>query len=218
MSWVNTPCGHTTALKSEFPGMEFSEKLQYLRKQRGITQEELAAALYVSRTAVSKWESGRGWPNIDSLKAIGAFFGVTVDELLSEGELRTQPEEVPPKGHPELLFGLLDCCAILLLFLPLFAQKADGGVRAVSLLALSGTAPYLKAACLVAAVGMCALGVLTLALQNCDFGFWKRSKRYFSFGLNGAGALLFTAGLQPYAATFMFGMILIKALYWMKKR
>ena len=48
--------------------MEFGEKLRQLRKSRGLTQEELADALYVSRTAVSKWESGRGYPGIDSLK------------------------------------------------------------------------------------------------------------------------------------------------------
>lgn len=40
--------------------MEFCEKLQELRKKRGLTQEELAEQLYVSRTAISKWESGRG--------------------------------------------------------------------------------------------------------------------------------------------------------------
>ena len=62
--------------------MDFNEKIQLLRKQKGLTQEELADVLYVSRTAVSKWESGRGYPNIDSLKAIAKFFGVTVDELL----------------------------------------------------------------------------------------------------------------------------------------
>ena len=54
--------------------MEFNEKLQELRKSRGMTQEDLAEALYVSRAAVSKWESGRGYPSIDSLKDISGFF------------------------------------------------------------------------------------------------------------------------------------------------
>lgn len=67
--------------------MEFNEKLQELRKNKGLTQEELAEALYVSRTAVSKWESGRGYPNIDSLKEISRFFSVTVDDLLSGEKL-----------------------------------------------------------------------------------------------------------------------------------
>ena len=57
--------------------MEFNEKLQELRKQKGLTQEELAELLYVSRTAISKWESGRGYPNIDSLKAIARFLKMT---------------------------------------------------------------------------------------------------------------------------------------------
>ncbi len=67
--------------------MEFHEKLQQLRKQKGLTQEELAEHLYVSRTAVSKWESGRGFPNIESLKAIARFFGASLDELLSGEEI-----------------------------------------------------------------------------------------------------------------------------------
>ena len=61
--------------------MELNEKLQELRKKKGLTQEELAQALYVSRTAISKWESGRGYPNLDSLRGISKFFGVTVDEF-----------------------------------------------------------------------------------------------------------------------------------------
>ena len=60
--------------RGDFKFMEFNEKLQELRKQKGLTQEELAEMLYVSRAAVSKWESGRGYPNIDSLKAISKFF------------------------------------------------------------------------------------------------------------------------------------------------
>ncbi len=67
--------------------MELSEKLQELRKEKGLTQEELAEALFVSRTAISKWESGRGVPNIESLKAISKFFSVSIDELLSGEEI-----------------------------------------------------------------------------------------------------------------------------------
>ena len=67
--------------------MEFHEKLQELRKKRGLTQEELAEALYVSRTAISKWESGRGYPSIDSLKEISSYFSVTIDDLLSSEKL-----------------------------------------------------------------------------------------------------------------------------------
>ena len=67
--------------------MEFNEKLQELRKSRGLTQEELAEALFVSRTAVSKWESGRGYPSIDSLKEISKYFSVTIDELLTGEKL-----------------------------------------------------------------------------------------------------------------------------------
>ena len=63
--------------------MEFHEKLQELRKNSGLTQEELAEVLFVSRTAISKWESGRGLPSIDSLKAISNYFSVTIDDLLS---------------------------------------------------------------------------------------------------------------------------------------
>ena len=53
--------------------MEFGEKVQKLRNQNKWTQEQLAEKLYVSRTAVSKWESGKGYPNIDSLKTIKVF-------------------------------------------------------------------------------------------------------------------------------------------------
>ena len=53
--------------------MEFNEKLQELRKNKNLTQEQLAEMLFVSRTAISKWESGRGYPSIDSLKEISSF-------------------------------------------------------------------------------------------------------------------------------------------------
>ena len=54
------------------PGVEFLKSL--VRRERKMTQEELAEVLFVSRTAISKWESGRGYPNIESLKAISYYF------------------------------------------------------------------------------------------------------------------------------------------------
>ena len=92
--------------------MELGEKLQALRKNRGLTQEELAEALYVSRTAVSKWESGRGMPNIESLKAISKFFSVTLDDLLSGEELLVIAEDDHKQKEMhtrDLIYGLLDC-------------------------------------------------------------------------------------------------------------
>ena len=85
--------------------MEFHEKLQRLRKQKDLTQEELARELFVSRAAVSKWESGRGYPSIDSLRAIGAFFGISVDELLSGEALLTleETESAPALAEQETL-------------------------------------------------------------------------------------------------------------------
>ena len=67
--------------------MELSEKIQALRKEHGLTQEQLAEKLFVSRTAVSKWETGRGTPSIESLQTIAKLFSVSLDELLSPEEL-----------------------------------------------------------------------------------------------------------------------------------
>ena len=61
--------------------MDFGEKLKALRTERGLTQEQLAAKLYVSRTAVSKWETGGGSPNLDSLQVVARLFDVSVDDL-----------------------------------------------------------------------------------------------------------------------------------------
>lgn len=102
--------------------MEFCEKLQELRKSRGLTQEELAEKLYVSRTAISKWESGRGFPSIDSVRAISKFFSVSLDELFSDDAILTVAKADSAEKERRtrtLVFGLLDCCTALLLLLPL---------------------------------------------------------------------------------------------------
>ena len=118
--------------------MEFHEKLQELRKNRGLTQEELAEALYVSRTAISKWESGRGYPSIDSLKEISNYFSITIDDLLSSEKLLSIAEKENRsnlRSMCDLLFGLLDICSFILIILPLYPNKVNGFVETVNLFA-----------------------------------------------------------------------------------
>ncbi len=201
--------------------MEFHEKLQELRKQKGLTQEELAESLYVSRTAISKWESGRGYPNIDSLKAISKFFSVTIDELLSGEEVLTIAEEDQKQKESilrDMVFGLLDLGVAMFFFVPFFGQKTDGYVQAVSLLFLTEIAPYLKAAYFVMVIGMVAFGISTLVLQNCRGAFWVRNKSILSLLINTATALLFIISAQPYAAAFVFVFLMIKVAMLIKKQ
>jgi len=72
--------------------MTFSEKLRNLRKEKGMSQEDLAEVLGVSRQAVSKWESGQSYPEIESLIALGELFGVTLDSFMKETDLQKDAE------------------------------------------------------------------------------------------------------------------------------
>lgn len=199
--------------------MEFNEKLQMLRKHKGLTQEELAAQLLVSRTAVSKWKSGRGYPNIDSLKAIAMFYGVTIDELLSGDELLLVAKEDQREKQAHicnLVFGLLDLGAVLLFFLPLCAQRAGGSVLAVSLLSLTSAAPYMKAAYCALAAGLVLSGALALAPHSIK-KLPTQPMRRLSLLLHAACALLMIVSLQPYAAVFLFTLLVIKAFLLLKQ-
>ena len=200
--------------------MEFNEKLQELRKQKGLTQEELAERLFVSRTAVSKWESGRGYPNIDSLKAIAGFFSVTVDQLLSSEELLTAAEDSQKQTVGrlrDLWFGLTDLCMALLLFLPLFATETDGGVQTASLLTLTGAEFYLTAAYYAVVAGAILTGIVTLALQGLAVTAWIKTKTILSLSIGVVAVLLFIISRQPYAATLAFCLLAVKAVTVMKR-
>jgi transcriptional regulator with XRE-family HTH domain len=127
--------------------MTLGEKLKKLRTDNGLTQDELAEKIYVTRTAISKWETDKGYPSIESLKAIASFFSITVDELLSSEEILAiakENQKQTEKDFCDLAFGLLDICMSLLLFLPLFATNIDDGIREVSLLSIGGISLYLK--------------------------------------------------------------------------
>lgn len=198
--------------------MELGARLQELRKEKNMTQEELAEVLYVSRAAVSKWESGRGCPNLESLQGLARFFGVSVDALLT-GEGALQPAQVSARQtsrRGDLIYGLLDCGTLLLLFLPIFGLREGGGARSLSLLAAGSFAPYLWLSWIGLVLAHTLQGILTLSLQNCAQPFWVRSKRAVSLLLSGGGVLLFSLTLQPYGAALLLAFLLIKVFFLTK--
>lgn len=84
--------------------MTIGTKIQTLRKQKGMSQEQLAEALGVSRQAVSKWEAEQSVPDIDKIIAICDFFGVTTDYILRGAEItQSQPE---PEPTPQYTYNI----------------------------------------------------------------------------------------------------------------
>ena len=199
--------------------MEFHERLQELRKRKGLTQEEVAQALFVSRTAVSKWESGRGYPHIDSLKALASFFEITIDELLSGKEALhiAEEDQKQQKSHfCDRFFGLLDLSAVLLIFLPLFGQKTDQTIVSVSLMHLTQISGWLRTLYWILVIGMVSMGILLLSMQNCRYPLWVRCKRQCSLAIHIVTELLFIISSKPYAAALLFLFLVLKGLTYIK--
>ncbi len=193
--------------------MEFNEKLQQLRKQKNWTQEELAELLYVSRTAISKWESGRGYPNIESLKAISKLFAVSIDDLLSGAELITLAETENQKnvrGLRGMVFGILDCMTALLFIIPMFGQQGEDMIYAVSLFALTDIPDIMRVVYFVLVLVTIVFGITELALQNFQHHLWIKNKAGFSLLLSISGTVWFIISRQPYAAVFIFLLLVIK--------
>ena len=161
--------------------LEFYEKLQELRKSRKLTQEELAEALYVSRTAISKWESGRGYPSIDSLKAIAGFFSVSIDELLSADTLVSIAEKENKSNIQRvynLLFGVIDLMSILLALLPLYSRQMDGFVTAVNLWNFNPTNKWLSIICWLLIIALLVLGIVKIGLNH----IYSKKRTIYDYG------------------------------------
>ena len=198
--------------------MEFNEKLQKLRKEQNLTQEELAEKLFVSRTAISKWESGRGYPSIDSLKAIAKYFHITIDELIRSEEiisLAEQDKKENNKKYSALICGILDCLITLLIFLPIFG---DGGEAAVTMFAITNISSWLKIAfilvtCLTVLNGFCGI-----IISNFDKPVWNKHRLITGIALSITGTLLFILTRQPYAGVFYLSVLIIKGVLLLKSK
>lgn len=86
----------------------FSNHLKQLRKQKNLSQEQLAAAMGVSTQAVSKWECAQSYPDVESLPALADLLGTTVDALLRDGSC--QPAAAAPCDLPgDNILRILQC-------------------------------------------------------------------------------------------------------------
>ena len=196
--------------------MEFHEKLQELRKNRGLTQEELAEGLYVSRTAISKWESGRGYPSIDSLKEISNYFSVTIDELLSSEKLLSIAErenKTNLRNMCDLLLGLLDVFAFVL---PLYPNIVDGFVYSVNLFAYTQTTLLNRSLYWIMFVTLVVFGIIKLILTKLGMQRYNKIATRVSMSISTLLVLLLAITRESYAVAVVFLLLLMKGILLLK--
>jgi transcriptional regulator with XRE-family HTH domain len=199
--------------------MEFNEKLQELRKSKGLTQEELAEKLYVSRTAISKWESGRGYPNIDSLKEISMFFSVSIDELLSSEKslfIAEKENKTNIKNICELLFSMIDLFYVFLIVLPLYPDTVNGFVYSVSLLNYTEISEFNKIIYFISFFSLILLGILKLIFTKVKKERFNNILTVASVILNILIVLLFAITREVYALILVFIFLITKSLLILK--
>jgi transcriptional regulator with XRE-family HTH domain len=188
------------------------EKLQELRKSKSMTQEELAEALFVSRTAISKWESGRGYPSIDSLKEISRYFSVTIDDLICSDEMISVAENEKREfanKYLSLICNALDILLVILLFIPAFGNGMKS-TQAVSLIALTGINPAVKIVFLVI-IGLTILnGICGVIIANFNNSVWNRHRLVTGVVLSILAVTVFIVARQPYAGIICFSFLVIK--------
>ena len=194
--------------------MEFNEKLKELRSSRGLTQEELAEALFVSRTAVSKWESGRGYPSIDSLKEISTFFSVTIDELLS-GEKLVSIAKKENKSNIQslcsILIGFIDLFHFLLIVLPLYPNSMKGYIASVNLLSYTETSVFNRMVYWGLFFLLMGTGVAEVIVTQLKIEKVYKMVIVFSILLGIAAVLFLALTGETYATALAFLLLVVKA-------
>lgn len=198
--------------------MGFGEKLQKLRKSKGLTQEELAESLYVSRTAVSKWESGRGYPSIDSIKEIASFFSVTVDDLLSSEKILSLAEKENKRNIQKicnLLFGIVDLFTVMLVLLPLYPKNISGHIYSINMFEFTKISAF-SIAYWIAFLALIMAGILKILLTQLNIQKGEKGVSWCSILLGALTVFLLILNRQVYATIIMFALLTIKWILYLR--
>ena len=199
--------------------MEFHEKLQKLRKDKGLTQEELAEILYVSRTAVSKWESGRGYPSIDSLKDIAAYFQVSLDDLLSTEKIISIAQNETKENITYVyhhVFGIIDLFVILLVVLPLYPVQLKGYVYSVNLFDYDHVSTWIVFVHWIVYLSLIITGIIKFIFINTKYNIYQKFTTYISFIINIIMVVFLSLTRETYAILIAFMLLLIKGILLLK--
>ena len=189
------------------------------RKELGMTQKQLAEKLGMSDKSVSKWERGRGYPNIDSLKEISKFFSVTIDELLS-GEKLLSIAEKENKANLQrmcsLLFGIVDLFSFMLIVLPLYPNPINGYIYSVNLFSYTDTAFFNIILYWVSYLALIVMGITKIALTQLKTERGQSIITSLSLGLSILTVLYLGMAREAYAITVAFMLLLIKGILLLK--
>lgn len=195
--------------------MEFKDKLLELRKNKGLTQEELARDLFISRTAISKWESGRGYPSLASLEELAKYFSVTIDELINTDEI-IKAAENEKKSYTNRTFSLVtnivDILLIIFLFAPIFRNGNDEPIN-TSLFNITGIDLWIKIPFIVIICLSILNGICGFIISFFDKPIWNKHRFYTGLGLSIIGLTIFIISKQPYIAIFYLFLLLIKVFF-----
>ena len=199
--------------------MEFGQKIQKLRKQQNLTQEQLAKKLHISRTAISKWESGGCYPNIDSLKDIAKVFNKTVDELLSNEEIIDIAKKENKSNITKinnLIYGLLDITSISFIFLPLYAKETKNFIYSVSLINTNTISDNIKITYILILSILSLTGIVELILNFIDNQKISKIINKTSLIIETISILFSTVSRQTYLTSIIFIILIIKILITVK--
>ena len=200
--------------------MEFCEKLRELRKIRGLTQEELAEILYVSRTAVSKWESGRGYPSIDSLKEISNYFSVTIDDLLSAEKLifiAEKENQTNIDNICQMLFGFTDLFSVIFIVFPLYPKNIDNYIFSVNLFEYTETSEFNLAVFWIMFILLILTGIFKLLLTHFRIGKLQKSLTACSVIINILAVIILALAGETYPVTVAFLLLLAKGFLFIRQ-
>ena len=155
--------------------MALSEKLYELRKKDGLSQEQLAEQLGVSRQAVSKWESGKTVPESDTLISISKYYNVSLDYLMRENDLVSEmvadKDETQTKannGRDKRIFGIVTCligivCLLAWGIVSIFMPTTSDRIGTSSMITIDGNGVFL-----IICIAAIIIGAVLLLKSSSD--------------------------------------------------